>query len=86
MPELATIRIFEHTRGRRFSAQLGSTETGRVIIGPRQDNLIDAVLKTLAKYERATRYRTGDRGRPPAAQNIPDRLEGKRRRRRPSDS
>jgi hypothetical protein len=80
MAEIANIQVFEHTRGRRFSARLRTTdERPRIINGERSDDLTSAVLAVVVKYHRATRWQEGERGRPPAARDIPKKLEGRRR-------
>ena len=79
MAEIANIQVFEHKRGRRFSAMLRTPDARpRVIKGERSDNLTSAVLAVVVKYHRATRWREGDKGRPPAARDIPKKLEGRR--------
>jgi hypothetical protein len=76
MPELATIRIFEHARGRRYSAHIEATRpANRTILGERHEDLRQAVLNVLAKYDKARRYQRGDRGRPPGARDVPGELE-----------
>jgi hypothetical protein len=73
---IATIEIFEHTRGRRYSAQLRpSGEPRRVVLAPRDNELKMAVLNVLVKYEKAHKWSAGKVGRPPAARDIPRRLE-----------
>jgi hypothetical protein len=80
MAEIASIQIFEHQRGRRFSARLRTADKQpRIINGERSDVLTDAVLAVVVKYHRATRWREGDRGRPPAARDIPQKLESRKR-------
>jgi hypothetical protein len=80
MAEIASIQVFEHNRGRRFSATLRTAdERPRVISGERSDDLTSAVLAVVVKYHRATRWREGDKGRPPAARDIPKKLEGRKR-------
>jgi hypothetical protein len=80
MAELATIRIFEHARGRRYSAQIStSNPPQRFVTGERHEELIQAVLNVLAKCEKADRWQPGDRGRPPAARDIPGRLKRRQR-------
>ena len=73
---IATIEIFEHRRGRRYSAQLRpSGEPRRVVSAPRHNELKMAVLNVLVKYETAQKWHAGKVGRPPAAKDIPKRLE-----------
>jgi hypothetical protein len=80
MAELATIRVFEHARGRRYSAMLTTEdETPRTVSGDRHDDLTTAVLNVLAKYDNSRRWYPGKRGRPPAGRDIPGRLESRRR-------
>ena len=80
MGAVATIQILEHMRGQRYSARLQTAdEKPRVISGQRHNDLTTAVLNVLAKYDNAQRWQAGKRGRPPAARDIPKRLEGPRR-------
>ena len=78
MGTLATIQILEHARGQRYSARLQTTdEPLRIVVGPRHNDLVTAVLNVLANYDNAKRWHAGKRGRPPAARDVPNRLEKK---------
>lgn len=51
-----------------------TADDARVVRGERHDDLKDAVLNLLIKYERAEQWKPGKRGRPPAAKDIPGRI------------